>query len=126
MEIEGFAEISSTDIVNGLTKRWPTINRMLGLGFNLSQTALLSETEDIESPVSGMKLVFTGRMVLGSRSEMKKIALKLGAQVQSSVSGKTDLLICGEQVGPTKIAKAEKLGVRVIREKDYNTLLDER
>ena len=126
MEIEGFAEISSTDIVNGLTKRWPTINRMLGLGFNLSQTALLSETEDIKSPVSGMKLVFTGRMVLGSRSEMKKIALKLGAQVQSSVSGKTDLLICGEQVGPTKIAKAEKLGVRVIREKDYNALLDER
>jgi DNA ligase (NAD+) len=99
---------------------------MLGLGFNLSQTALLSETEDIESPVSGMKLVFTGRMVLGSRSEMKKIALKLGAQVQSSVSGKTDLLICGEKVGPTKIAKAEKLGIRVIREKDYNALLDER
>jgi DNA ligase (NAD+) len=126
MEIEGFAEISSTDIVNGLNKRWPTINRMLGLGFNLSQTALLSETEDIESPVSGMKLVFTGRMVLGSRSEMKKIALKLGAQVQSSVSGKTDLLICGEKVGPTKIAKAEKLGIRVIREKDYNALLDER
>jgi DNA ligase (NAD+) len=126
MEIEGFAEISSTDIVNGLNKRWPTINRMLGLGFNLSQTVLLSETEDIESPVSGMKLVFTGRMVLGSRSEMKKIALKLGAQVQSSVSGKTDLLICGEKVGPTKIAKAEKLGIRVIREKDYNALLDER
>ncbi len=73
-----------------------------------------------------MKLVFTGRMVLGSRSEMKKIALKLGAQVQSSVSGKTDLLICGEKVGPTKIAKAEKLGIRVIREKDYNALLDER
>ena len=57
---------------------------------------------------------------------MKKIALKLGAQVQSSVSGKTDLLICGEKVGPTKIAKAEKLGIRVIREKDYNALLDER
>ena len=57
---------------------------------------------------------------------MKKIALKLGAQVQSSVSGKTDLLICGEKVGPTKIAKAEKLGIRVIRERDYNALLDER
>ena len=57
---------------------------------------------------------------------MKKIALKLGAQVQSSVSGKTDLLICGEKVGPTKIAKAEKLGIRVIKEKDYNALFDER
>jgi DNA ligase (NAD+) len=126
MDIEGFAEISSTDIVNGLTKRWPTINRMLGLGFNLSQTELLSETEKIESPISGMKLVFTGRMVFGSRSEMKKIALTLGAQLQSSVSGKTDLLICGEKVGPTKIAKAEKLGIRVMSEEDYNALLDGR
>ena len=124
MEIEGFAEISSTDIVNGLTKRWPTINHMLGLGFNLSQTALLSETEDIESPVSRMKLVFTGKMVLESRDEMKKNALKLGAQVQSSVSAKTDMLICGEKVGPTKIAKAEKLGIRVVSEEEYDALLE--
>ena len=54
---------------------------------------------------------------------MKKIGLTLGAQLQSSVSGKTDLLICGEKVGPTKIAKAEKLGIRVMREEDYNALL---
>ena len=65
-------------------------------------------------------------MVFGSRSEMKKIALTLGAQLQSSVSGKTDLLICGEKVGPTKIAKAEKLGIRVMSEEDYNALLDGR
>ena len=126
MEIEGFAEISSTDIVNGLTKRWPTINRMLVLGFNLSQTPLLSESEEIESSVSGMKLVFTGKMVLGSRDEMKKNALTLGAHVQSSVSGKTDILICGEKVGPTKLAKAKKLGIRVMSEEDYSALLDKR
>ena len=54
---------------------------------------------------------------------MKKNALQLGAKVQSSVSSKTDLLICGEKVGPAKIAKAEKLGVRVISEADYNSLL---
>ena len=62
-------------------------------------------------------------MVFRSRDEMKKNALELGAKLQSSVSGKTDLLICGEKVGPAKIAKAEKLGVRVISEADYNTLL---
>jgi len=123
MEIEGFAEISSTDIVQGLSKRWPTIDYMLGLGFNLIQTPLLSETRAIKSPISGMKLIFTGKMVFRSRDEMKKNALELGAKLQSSVSGKTDLLICGEKVGPAKIAKAEKLGVRVISEADYNTLL---
>ena len=123
MEIEGFAEISSADIVQGLSKRWPTIRYMLGLGFNLIQTTLLSETKTINSPISGMKLIFTGKMVFGSRDEMKKNALQLGAKVQSSVSSKTDLLICGEKVGPAKIAKAENLGVRVISEADYNSLL---
>ena len=54
---------------------------------------------------------------------MKKNAQALGAQVQSSVSSKTDMLICGEKVGPTKIAKAEKLGIRIIKEEDYNLLL---
>ena len=123
MEIEGFAEISSADIVQGLSKRWPTIRYMLGLDFNLIQTPLLSETKTINSPISGMKLIFTGKMVFGSRDEMKKNALQLGAKVQSSVSSKTDLLICGEKVGPAKIAKAENLGVRVISEADYNSLL---
>ena len=123
MEIEGFAEISSADIVQGLSKRWPTIRYMLGLGFNLIQTPLLSETKTINSPISGMKLIFTGKMVFGSRDEMKKNALQLGAKVQTSVSSKTDLLICGEKVGPAKIAKAENLGVRVISEADYNSLL---
>jgi DNA ligase (NAD+) len=123
MEIEGFAEISSADIVLGLSKRWPTIDHMLGLGFNLIETPLLSETKAIESPVSGMKVVFTGKMVFGSRDEMKQNALQLGAQVQSSVSSKTDMLICGEKVGPTKIAKAEKLGVRVVSEEEYKSLL---
>ena len=124
MEIEGFAEISSADIIQGLSKRWPTIHYMLGLGFNLIETPLLSEAEAIESPISGMKVVFTGKMISGSRSEMKKNALDLGAQVQSSVSSKTDMLICGEKVGPAKIAKAEKLGVRVISEEEYNSLLN--
>ena len=123
MEIEGFAEISSADIVQGLSKRWPTIQYMLGLGFNLIRTPLLSETKTINSPISGMKLIFTGKMVFGSRDEMKKNALQLGAKVQTSVSSKTDLLICGEKVGPAKIAKAENLGVRVISEADYNSLL---
>jgi len=123
MEIEGFAEISSADIVQGLSKRWPTINRMLGLGFNLIETPLISEAAAVESPISGMRVVFSGKMISGSRSEMKKNAQALGAQVQSSVSSKTDMLICGEKVGPTKIAKAEKLGIRIIKEEDYNLLL---
>ena len=125
MAVEGFAEISSADIVGGLTKKWPTIKHMFSLGFNLSETPLLEESEAIESPIAGMKVVFTGKMLQGSRDQMKKDALERGAKVQSSVSAKTDILICGEKVGPAKISKAEKLGIRIMSEEEYAVLLQD-
>ncbi len=123
MKIEGFAEITSAEIVGGLTKKWPAIKHMLDLGFNLSETPLLEESETIKSPITGMKVVFTGVMIQGSRDQMKKDALNLGAKIQSSVSSKTDILICGEKVGRAKIRKAEKLGIQIMSEKEYAILL---
>ena len=123
MSIEGFAEISSADIVEGLTKKWPTIKHMLSLGFNLSETPLLDESKVFISPISGMKIVFTGKMIQGSRNQMKKDALELGAKVQSSVSAATDILICGQNPGPTKLNKAEKLGAQIMSEEEYAILL---
>ena len=124
-DIDGFAEVSARDIIKGLADKWSTINHMLNLGFNLSKTQLLSEAEEIESPIAGLKLVFTGKMTSGSRDDMKKNALNLGAEIQSTVSGKTDILICGENVGSTKLTKAEKLGVKVLSEEDYHSLLND-
>ena len=125
MSIEGFAKISSTDIVCGLTKKWPTIKHMLNLGFNLSETPLLEESEPIKSPIKGMKIIFTGKMIQGSRNQMKKDALELGAKVQSSVSAKTDILICGEKVGRSKLRKAKKLGIQIMSEEEYIFLLED-
>jgi DNA ligase (NAD+) len=125
MAIEGFAKISSTDIVGGLTKKWPTIKHMLSLGFNLSDTPLFQESEVIKSPIVGMRVVFTGKMIQGSRNQMKKYALELGAKVQSSVSVKTDILICGEKVGQAKVSKAEKLGIKIMSEEEYLILLQD-
>ena len=124
--IDGFAETSAADIVEGLTKRWSTINNMRKKGFNLLDTPLISESQSIESPVAGKKIVFTGKMHQGSRDQMEKDALQLGAQVQGSVSAKTDLLVCGENVGASKKSKAEKLGVQMISENAYVTLLKDK
>ena len=125
MAIEGFAEISSADILGGLTKKRPIIKHMLSLGFNIYETPLLEPSEVIKSPITGMKIVFTGKMIQGSRNQMKKDALQLGAKVQSSVSTKTDILICGEKVGSAKISKAQKLGVQIMSENEYVVLLQD-
>ena len=126
MAIEGFAEISSAEIIVGLTKKRPTIKHMLSLGFNIFETPLLEESEVIKSPITDMKIVFSGKMIQGSRNQMKKDALELGANVQSSVSSKTDILICGEKVGSAKVTKAEKLGVQIMSEKEYAVLLQDK
>ncbi len=124
--IDGFAELSAKDIVAGLAKKWPIINNMQKKGFNLLDTPLISESQSIESPVAGKKIVFTGKMHQGSRDQMENDALRLGAQVQSSVSAKTDLLVCGENAGASKKSKAEKLGVQMISENAYVTLLKDK
>ena len=68
-------------------------------------------------------MVFTGKMALGNRTEMQDTARNLGAIVQTAVSGKTDYLVCGENVGVSKLRKAEKLGVNIIKEIDYLNMI---
>jgi len=121
--IEGFGELSAKMIVAELVEIWPTISNMLEIGFNLEETPMMSETANILSPISGKKVVFTGKMNQGSRDQMQKEATQLGAQVQGSVSAKTDLLVCGENVGASKKSKAEKLNVEMISEHDYVAML---
>jgi len=126
VRIDGFAQLSATIIVAELKEMWPTIHHMLELGFDLEETPLLSESEPVNSPVAGMKIVFTGRMLRASRDAMKKQALQLGATVQSSVSANTDVLVCGENAGAAKISKAEKNGVRRMTEDQYSEWLEKK
>jgi DNA ligase (NAD+) len=121
--IDGFAQLSAAIIVAELKEMWPTIERMLEIGFNLEETLLITESQSIESPIVDMKIVFTGKMLRVSRDQMKKNAMELGAKVQSAVSAKTDLLVCGENTGAAKISKAKENGVRMMSEDEYVELL---
>ncbi len=121
--INGFGKVTSKSIARGLSEQRAAIGHMLGMGFNLTRTPLLSEAQSVSSPVAGKKIVFTGKMKGGSRSEMQNQARQLGAVVQSSVSGATDLLVCGEKVGASKLEKASKLGVEILSEADYAEMI---
>ncbi len=122
--IKGFGEITSSSIISDLIRLRPLISHMLDLGFNLRRTPLISEKELSDSPIAGKGIVFSGKMVHGSRQAMQTEAAALGARVLTAVSGTTDYLVCGENVGATKKTKAEKLGVTLLTEEQYRAMIE--
>lgn len=64
------------------------------------------------------KIVFTGDMSK-SRGEMRATAIRYGADSPTSISGKTNMLVIGEEAGKSKLEKAEKLGIEIITEKEF-------
>jgi len=123
-KIHGFGSITSRSIANGIDRIKDTINYMLSLGFNLDKTVLANDTNFSESIFFGKRIVFTGKMNRGTREEIQASARKLGAKVQSSVTGNTQYLVCGEKAGQNKIIKAKKSGTRVISESEYFYMLE--
>ncbi|KZX57892.1 hypothetical protein A3709_19915 [Halioglobus sp. HI00S01] len=119
--IDGFGAVTSESISAELQNRIDEIEKIHGFGFALIETACGSSDSVSEGELNGKGIVFTGKLSL-PREEMQAAARALGANVQSSVSGKTDYLVAGEKVGASKLGKAEKLGVTVITEKEYHAL----
>jgi DNA ligase (NAD+) len=75
-----------------------------------------------DSPVSGKTVVFTGTLLTMTRAEAKARAESLGAKVAGSVSKKTDYVVAGEDSG-SKLKTAQELGVRVLTEEEWKSLI---
>lgn len=97
------------------------VNRMkaAGLQFSLSQEELSSRTDAL----AGKSFVISGVFEM-SRTDLKKAIENNGGKVNSSLSSKTDFLVRGENMGPSKLEKAEKLGITMISEQEFLQLID--
>lgn len=72
---------------------------------------------------AGQSVVLTGTLSNFKRSEAQKIIEELGGECQSAVTSKTTLVIAGEAAG-SKLAKAQKLGVKIIDEQEFKNLIE--
>jgi DNA ligase (NAD+) len=88
---------------------------------SVTPTAL--EQKKMDTPVAGKTVVFTGSLEKMTRSEAKVRAESLGAKVSGSVSQKTDYVVAGADAG-SKLKKAKELGVDVLSEDAWLTLID--
>ena len=75
-------------------------------------------------PLRGKQIVITGKLNNYSRDELKEILIGMGANVTSSVSSKTSILIAGEKAG-SKLRKAESLGVDIINNDQCEAFLND-
>ena len=89
--------------------------RKYGLQMSLSQEQLDSHTELLK----GMTIVISGVFQKHSRDEYKAIIEQNGGKNTGSISAKTSFILAGENMGPSKLQKAEKLGVNIINEDQF-------
>lgn len=91
--------------------------QIFGLQLELKQTTLA-----LHSQFSGKRFVVSGVFESFSREDLKKEIEDLGGIIASSISSKTDYLVAGEGMGPSKKAKAEQLGIPLLNEQEYMQL----
>ncbi|MBQ7106059.1 MAG: NAD-dependent DNA ligase LigA [Clostridia bacterium] len=120
-EIDGFGE-SINDEIYKWFDNIQNRDEFMALTEILTFKEVEKENIDTDNMFYAKTLVITGKFSKNSRDELTEIMQKLGAKVTGSVSGKTDFLLCGEDAG-SKLAKAEKLGVRIIKEDELYTLI---
>lgn len=87
------------------------------------QMTVGSELQASDGVLSGLTFVVSGVFQGFSREQIKADIENHGGKVSGSVSGKTSYLLAGENMGPEKLKKAEKLGVKIITEQEYQEML---
>lgn len=97
------------------------VNRLkeAGVQLSVSEESLKNQTDKLQSQI----FVVSGVFYQMSRTELKKAIEDNGGKVSSSISKKTNYIVAGDNMGPSKLAKAETLGIAIISEQDFIDLI---
>ncbi|WP_373735221.1 NAD-dependent DNA ligase LigA [Bacteroides heparinolyticus] len=93
--------------------------RESGLQFCRKEEDMSEHTDKL----SGQSIVISGVFTHHSRDEYKELIEKNGGKNVGSISSKTSFILAGDNMGPAKLEKAQKLGVRIVSEDEFLTLI---
>lgn len=122
-EVEGIGEVMAKSIITYFRnpENIAIIERLRGYGLQMAlseeQTAVASDR------LAGQSIVISGVFAHHSRDEYKLIIEQNGGKNVGSISGKTSFVLAGENMGPSKLEKAQKLGVRIVSEDEFLEML---
>ncbi len=91
-----------------------------GLHFQISEEKISNRTDKLK----GLSIVISGTFENHSRDELKQLIEQNGGKNVGSISKKTSYILAGENMGPSKLEKAEQLGVPIISEVDFMKMIE--
>ena len=123
LETDGIGNVIAESIINYFAseENRALIERLrqAGLQFTLSEEQLSTHSTTLQ----GQSIVISGVFAHHSRDEYKRIIEQHGGKNVGSISGKTSFILAGENMGPSKLEKAEKLGVRIVSEDEFLAMI---
>lgn len=125
LEIEGIGEVMAGSVMGYFandTNR-AIVERLRGYGLQM-QTAT-AEGDGSSDILAGKSIVISGVFTHHSRDEYKALIERNGGKNVGSISGKTSFILAGDNMGPSKLQKAEKLGVAIVDEDTFLKMISE-
>ena len=98
------------------------VARLKNAGLKMEMEA--EETAAVSNILEGQSIVISGVFAVHSRDEYKDIIEKHGGKNVGSISKKTSFILAGENMGPSKLEKAQKLGIKIMDEKEFLSLIE--
>lgn len=123
-DVDGIGEVIAKSVItyfsNPVNREIVSRLRGYGLQMSLSEEQIQSASNKLE----GKSIVISGVFARHSRDEYKRIIEENGGKNVGSISGKTSFILAGDNMGPAKLQKAEKLGVPIVDEETFLSMLE--
>ena len=123
LETDGIGKVIAESLINYFSseENRALIERLkeAGLQFTLSEEQLSAHSTTLQ----GQSIVISGVFAHHSRDEYKRIIEQHGGKNVGSISGKTSFILAGDNMGPSKLEKAEKLSVRIVSEDEFLAMI---
>ena len=123
-EVEGIGEVMARSVKNYFQnpQNLAIVERLrqYGLQMSLSEEQM-SASSDL---LAGKSIVISGVFEHHSRDEYKQIIEQNGGKNVGSISGKTSFILAGDNMGPSKLQKAEKLGISIVSEEEFLKMIE--
>lgn len=123
MEVDEIGEKIAQSVVAyfSLPANIEIINRLKEAGLQMEKQ--VEDESEYSDKLAGLSIVISGVFSKHSREEYKDMIEKHGGKNVGSISAKTSFVLAGENMGPAKLEKAQKLGIKIINEDDFLQML---